>query len=251
MLRAKGHNVTGADVVDGPVDLGRVAGDVDAAFIASPTPLHLEHAMEFILKRVPVLIEKPIALNLYQAKTIETASNVFKVPVAVGYQERFNPAFRDFHDEMYHPGYLDILRQGPTPQGNYGTVGLDLGSHDLDLLRYVYGDDLVVHKSVDLDDEMRYAFEVPRYSVFGEVVARYLGHNELSSRLWRWRGSDNVVIDLLNQVVITNGSTPRRFSASTLEREHEAFFDLITGNRSRICQVADAVVDLKHAMNGG
>ncbi|MHC4844406.1 MAG: Gfo/Idh/MocA family protein, partial [Planctomycetota bacterium] len=51
-------------------DYSQLLGKVDAVTIASPTTSHLELASAFIKPNTPVLIEKPLATNVDECKSI-------------------------------------------------------------------------------------------------------------------------------------------------------------------------------------
>lgn len=234
-LTAAGHEVTEVDTVLGRFDLGRVAGDVDAAVIASPSPIHQEHAMPFIAAGLPVLIEKPVSVSIQDALTIESAANFYKSQVSVGYQERFNHAWRVLMPTLYGFGSLTIIRHSPRPEGQYGTVGMDLASHDIDLLRFAYGDDLSIMPLLITQNVARYAFEAG-IGTTGTIDARFLEPGDASTRTWYWHGRQRQMADLANQPV------------STLKFEQDAWFDRIAGRRSDVCAIEDAVLNLRDAI---
>jgi predicted dehydrogenase len=62
----------------------------DAAVIATPNETHREMALACIERRIPVILEKPIAGTLDDAIAIVTASERSEVPVLVGHHRRYN-----------------------------------------------------------------------------------------------------------------------------------------------------------------
>ena len=72
-----------------------LAGEVDAATIATPTSTHHEIASLFLGLGKHVLIEKPITDNTEQAKSLIELAHSKKVVLQVGHIERFNPALAD------------------------------------------------------------------------------------------------------------------------------------------------------------
>jgi predicted dehydrogenase len=67
----------------------------DAVYILLPHHLHLE-AVEFAMKRdIPVFLEKPIASDLDHALKIERIARKSPVPLFVGHNGLFHPAFRE------------------------------------------------------------------------------------------------------------------------------------------------------------
>lgn len=66
----------------------------DAAIVATPNRLHVEHALATVAAGVPTLVEKPIADDVAAArKLVETAERA-GVPLAVGHHRRHNPIIR-------------------------------------------------------------------------------------------------------------------------------------------------------------
>jgi len=71
-----------------------VKSSLDAVFIASPTGLHVDMAVDCVDQGVPVFIEKPLALNAAQARPLQEALVKRPVVNAVGYMGRYVATFR-------------------------------------------------------------------------------------------------------------------------------------------------------------
>lgn len=65
--------------------------DIDAVIIATPTNTHLEIALDCLKASKHILIEKPIARSVSEAKQINTASKKYKKQVMVGMNLRYRP----------------------------------------------------------------------------------------------------------------------------------------------------------------
>lgn len=87
-LKALKHEVVGTDIGD------KLRFDVDCAFICSPTQFHVEQAIEYISKGIPVFIEKPLSWCVADLDRIEkfVDSHSTKVPSMVGCNNRFHPS---------------------------------------------------------------------------------------------------------------------------------------------------------------
>ena len=115
----------------------------DAVTIAVPTSFHKEVAMEVIQRGIHVLIEKPIAFSVDEAKSMIDAAQKANVQLMVGHIERFNPAVIALKTHLadHELGYVfqvEARRQGPLPvRVNDVGVVVDLAVHDLDIMRYV------------------------------------------------------------------------------------------------------------------
>jgi predicted dehydrogenase len=108
---------------------------VDAAVIAVPTAWHHAVTLDFLQSRIPVLVEKPLALDLVQAEEMVSLARRQRVLVQVGHIERFNPAFVELCHRPIQPRFVTCERFGPFT-GRSTDVGavLDMMIHDIDLL---------------------------------------------------------------------------------------------------------------------
>ena len=63
----------------------------EAVLVATPNTLHAGNALGAIEKRLPVLVEKPIAATLADARLMVRAAEAAGVPLAVGHHRRHDP----------------------------------------------------------------------------------------------------------------------------------------------------------------
>ena len=126
--------------VPGLSDLAEVPGDVKAASVAVPTSLHHATVMPLLERGVNVLVEKPMAATLEQAREMETLAAKNELVLQVGHIERFNPALSVFHDLKVQPRFIEAHRLAPF---NFRTldvsVVMDLMIHDLDIVLELAG----------------------------------------------------------------------------------------------------------------
>jgi predicted dehydrogenase len=119
---------------------------IDAAIIAAPTHLHHDIALQCIAKGVHVLVEKPIASSIEESRAIVAAARRAGVTLMVGHVERFNPAVQSVKRAIKDQDILSIAitRVGPFPprMSNVGVV-IDLGVHDIDLIRWFTESEIV------------------------------------------------------------------------------------------------------------
>ncbi len=110
---------------------------VDAICIAVPTLLHHKVGLDCLKAGINVLIEKPIAANELEAKSLISASKTSNCLLQVGHIERFNPAFRELNKIVHNEKIvvLEARRHSPhADRANDVSVVMDLMIHDIDLV---------------------------------------------------------------------------------------------------------------------
>lgn len=108
---------------------------VDAACIVVPTVHHKTVAAEFLRRRIPLLVEKPLAPSHAHARALVELAAQNDTILQVGHIERFNPAFEELQRRPMQPKYITCERLGSfTGRSTDIGVVLDLMIHDLDLL---------------------------------------------------------------------------------------------------------------------
>jgi predicted dehydrogenase len=116
----------------GSVDALR--GQVDAAIVSVPTEAHVEVGTMLLDFGLDVLIEKPIASTVEEAKDLVAAAQSSDRVLMVGHVERFNPAVMELARHVDGLIHIDVRRLGPfSPRVPIG-VTLDLMIHDIDLV---------------------------------------------------------------------------------------------------------------------
>lgn len=118
---------------------------LDLVTIAVPTKLHKKVALDCIAKGIHILIEKPIAGSIAEAKEIVAKAKQKGIKFTVGHIERFNPAILKLK-EMIDKGRLGKItsivtrRIGPMPTRiKDANVVIDISVHDIDMMNWFYG----------------------------------------------------------------------------------------------------------------
>ena len=126
--------------------------DIDVVSICVPTSLHFDIAKECINAGVAVLVEKPIAESVTQAKELIEYAKKKNVLLTVGHIERFNPAVLKAK-EYINNGSLGKIhaimckRYGPFPkQIKDADVLVDVAVHDIDIAQFLVSADLTDSK---------------------------------------------------------------------------------------------------------
>ncbi|HEV2250623.1 MAG TPA: Gfo/Idh/MocA family oxidoreductase [Candidatus Limnocylindria bacterium] len=152
--------------------------DVDLVVVASPTHLHAEHVIAAARAGKQVFCEKPIARTLADARAMVRACDDAGVRLAIGHVVRCFPEYRRVK-ELLDAGTLGrpavaTLTRGTLSVGaarawyldpaKSGGVVLDLMLHDLDVLRWWFGEPARVYgKRLGGGGPLDYALATLRY----------------------------------------------------------------------------------------
>lgn len=127
---------------------------LDAVSICSPTWTHREIVETVAEYNIDILCEKPIASTLADANAIADVADEQSVTIMIGHTLRFFPDYRRVYDQIESeavgtPGTVRARRHSPFPDWGHGWfaadeksggVFLDLGVHEFDYLRWLFGD---------------------------------------------------------------------------------------------------------------
>jgi predicted dehydrogenase len=107
----------------------------EAVTVAVSTPAHAAVGLAVLDRRIPLLMEKPLADSVEGAEQLVRRAAQQGVVLQVGHVERFNRAVRAAAPYLDEPRFLQIDRLAPyQPRGTDVAVILDLMIHDLDLV---------------------------------------------------------------------------------------------------------------------
>ncbi|BDQ38928.1 dehydrogenase [Pseudodesulfovibrio nedwellii] len=115
--------------------------ELDAMSVCVPTSLHHETGLKIMDKSINVIIEKPLAVSASEGEDLVVKAKEKGVALMVGHVERFNPAVERVKELIGDDVIsIQIERVGPYPP-RIQDVGVikDLGSHDIDLIRFLTG----------------------------------------------------------------------------------------------------------------
>lgn len=116
-------------------DFRPLLDQVDAVSIAVPTVDHHRVASAFLNRGIPVLIEKPLAVNPSEGEELVELSRRNGALIQVGHIERFNPAWSLVERMPARPRYIAAERLGTfTFRSTDIGVVHDLMIHDIDLV---------------------------------------------------------------------------------------------------------------------
>lgn len=122
--------------------------EIEVVSVCVPTTFHHAVVMEAIKHKKHVLVEKPIAFTLTEAEEMIAAAKEAGVILATGHVERFNPAVQKAK-ELIDDGVIGYIvsafakRVGPLPPRIKDVgVSIDLAIHDLDIMNYLFEEEI-------------------------------------------------------------------------------------------------------------
>lgn len=125
--------------------------EVEAVWICSPSQFHAEQIKACAKYGKHVFCEKPIATDLAETVEAINACNEAGVKLMIGLQRRFDPNFKRvkqavMNKEVGEPIMVKLCSRDPSPppfeyvKGG-GGIFCDMAVHDLDMTRFLAGDD--------------------------------------------------------------------------------------------------------------
>ncbi|MBI4143507.1 Gfo/Idh/MocA family oxidoreductase [Candidatus Woesearchaeota archaeon] len=124
-------------------DYRKIDESIDAVSVCVPTKLHKDVALFFINKGINVIVEKPVASSINEAKELINAAKNNNVKLMVGHVERFNPVIGEIkkridNDELGKIYSISSLRFSPFPHRVIDVgVAIDLAVHDIDIIAFL------------------------------------------------------------------------------------------------------------------
>lgn len=122
--------------------------EIEVVSVCVPTTHHHSVVMAAIENGKHILVEKPIAFTLKEAEEMVDAANEKGVKLSTGHVERFNPAVQKAKELIENDVIGDVVsasakRVGPFPPRIKDVgVTIDLAIHDLDVMYYLFNEDV-------------------------------------------------------------------------------------------------------------
>ncbi|MGE0153373.1 MAG: Gfo/Idh/MocA family protein [Reyranellaceae bacterium] len=250
-LRAEFAARHGLRLVSG-LEEALVDHDIAGVVLATPHSLHVPQALAVARGHKAVFVDKPFALTRADAMSVVHACRAADVPLAVGFNRRLLPAYRELHRQVTGGGLGRVLhvdgnfsapaglRYDPAmwrASGEESPVGglAGLAIHQIDMLIDLFGEVEAVavrserrHLSVPIDDTTTIQIAM-RNGVSASLTT-------LTATAYRWRfcimgsGGWSEMLGENRLLACTVGGEPteRRFEDFSTERaELEAFADQI------------------------
>ena len=121
----------------------------DAVSIVVPTSSHRVVAEHYLRHGMHVLLEKPIADHLTNARAVVKAAEETGVILQIGHLERFNAGVVRLVQELDRPRFIEVHRLGPfVSRAADVDVVTDLMIHDIDIVLSLVSADLTYVSAV-------------------------------------------------------------------------------------------------------
>ncbi len=129
---AKEHDAVAVETLEELAEL------CEAVSVAVPTIYHLKVGGELMKNGAHILVEKPIAGTLDDARELVKIAEEEQKVLAVGHIERFNPVMKTLEKQVGFPRFIEAERLSPFPKRSMDIgVVLDLMIHDIEIILHL------------------------------------------------------------------------------------------------------------------
>ena len=152
--------------------------EIEAVSVCVPTTFHHAVVMEAIKNGKHVLVEKPIAFTVEEAEEMIAAAKEAGVLLATGHVERFNPAVQKAKTDLGSSGTDGVIgdvvsafakRVGPLPPRIKDVgVSIDLAIHDLDIMNYLFEEEVT-----QVYGSMNCSFDDSEFEDHAEIMVNF------------------------------------------------------------------------------
>ncbi|GAA2575511.1 Gfo/Idh/MocA family oxidoreductase [Winogradskya consettensis] len=261
-----------AEAADSPEAL--LAAGVDGVVIAAATDAHPALLLAAVAAGLPVFCEKPVARHAGDAAELLRRVGDSGVPVQIGYPRRFDAGFAAARAAVASGelGWLHTVRSttldpAPPPAAyikGSGGIFRDCGVHDFDAVRWVTGREVVEVYATGSNRGAEFFAEAQDVDTAAVVLTLDDGTLALvSNSRYNQRGYDvrlelhgsvdSIAVGLEDRLPLRSvepgvtfpAGSPYQFFmdrfGAAFRAELTAFTDVVAGNRSSPCTIADAL----------
>ncbi len=234
--------------------------EIQVVSVCVPTTHHHNVVMDAIEHGKHVLVEKPIAFTLEEAKEMIEAAHKKGVILGTGHVERFNPAVQKAKELIENDVIGDIVsasakRVGPYPPRIKDVgVTIDLAIHDLDVMYYLFGEEVI-----DVYSSMGSILERSGYEDHAEIMVNFTGGmagmlevnwlTPYKRREISITGTDGIIsVDYIDQSIDVHGKFAQDIQIEHKEplgEELRSFLDAVKNNKKPVITGEDGYNALK------
>ncbi len=220
---------------------------VSAVYIATPPDSHADLAIRAMRAGKPVLVEKPMALNVAECKSMLEASRETGQPLITAYYRRALPRFEKFREIILNGTIgeprgvivhqLDCAEAHPAeswktdPKVGGGGLFVDMQSHTLDWLDYAFGPATSVSGIVRNQSQKYYAEDFVSYTLgFDKIVASAFcayaaGQKEESVTVHGSNGFAKMSFFSASPIIVSQGGVRTVYEIADPAHVHQPFVE--------------------------
>lgn len=203
-------------------------GQVEAVSIAVPTHSHYQVAKDFFQAGIDVLLEKPIAATLQEARDLNALARERGLVFQVGHLERFNGALTAMNGVLQGPFLIESHRFSPfTGRGTDVDVILDLMIHDIDIILSIVGSEIAGVEATGMSfvssyNDVAHARISFQDGCVANISASRVAHEKLRTMVILQRDT-HLTVDYLKQslLVTRKGGGVEGTQVEEVVREHD------------------------------
>ena len=234
--------------------------EIQVVSVCVPTTHHHNVVMDAIEHGKHVLVEKPIAFTLEEAEEMIEVAHKKGVILGTGHVERFNPAVQKAKELIENDVIGDIVsasakRVGPYPPRIKDVgVTIDLAIHDLDVMYYLFGEEVK-----DVYSSMGSILERSEYEDHAEIMVNFTGGmtgmlevnwlTPYKRREISITGTDGIIsVDYIDQSIDVHGKFAQDIQIEHKEplgEELSSFLDAVKNNKKPVITGEDGYNALK------
>jgi predicted dehydrogenase len=218
------------------------------ACIATPAEDLARVAALWLARGVDVMVEKPMALDLDQARVLLQAELASDAIVRIGYLERWNPAVLALREHLHLVGTIRHVtgqRLGLAPRNPAVGPELDLLTHDIDVLRFLGLWPRILHAAHD-GAHVTASFALPGDGAHATLQASHL--HPLKQRSLSVVGDEGMLaLDYQRQSLVFHNESGAREIDVDRREPLEAMWSAFLGERKGVSS-AEALATLRLAL---
>lgn len=234
--------------------------EIDAVSVCVPTTHHHQVVMDAIEYDKHVLVEKPIAFTLKEAREMVKAAKKSDLKLATGHVERFNPVVQEAKALIQDGAIGNVVstsakRVGPFPPRIKDVgVTVDLAIHDLDVMYYLLDDPIkeVYANMGSILEKCEYEDHAEIMTKFSSGIIGMLEVNWLTpykKRKLEITGVDGIIsLDYIDQTVDVYGKFTQKIGVEQkepLKEELSSFLHSIINDETPAITGEDGIYALK------
>jgi predicted dehydrogenase len=228
---------------------------VDAVYVATPPSSHKEYVLKAARAGKPVLVEKPMAASAAECEAMIAACRQANVPLRVAYYRRKLPRFEKMRAliqsgaigepravavrQFWKQGALPAQSWKVDPSLNGGGLFVDMQTHVLDWLHYVFGPVREIGgvatnaaKTYPAEDTVSYSLRFEKVIASG-LFAYSSGREEESVTVYGSTGEVSIGFFRFTEVRLVRGGAEEQLSVPDPPHVHQpliqAFVDELKG----------------------